>query len=309
MADNIDVTPGTGKTVATDDVAGVQFQKVKLDIGGDGASTPVTDLATSAKQDTGNSSLSTIATNTGAALTDTQLRATPVPVSVSGVATASKQDTGNTSLASIDGKITAVNTGAVVLAAGSAAIGKLAANSGVDIGDVDVTSVAPGTGASSLGKAEDAAHSSGDVGVFVLGVRNDGMATLTSNDGDYNPIATTKSGRMLVTPAPAETMVRGLNSVAGTGDTAVTGTISGDAGLKTYITNIQVANTGSSNTLITFKDGNGGSALAYTIAPAGGGSNISFEIPLVTTANTALYFACGTSSTTVYVSAQGYKAP
>ena len=42
---------------------------------------------------------------------------------------------------SIDGKITACNTGAVVLAAGTASIGKLGANSGVDIGDVDVTSL------------------------------------------------------------------------------------------------------------------------------------------------------------------------
>lgn len=39
-------------------------------------------------------------------LTDTELRATPVPVSVSGGATSAKQDTGNTSLASIDGKLT-----------------------------------------------------------------------------------------------------------------------------------------------------------------------------------------------------------
>lgn len=44
------------------------------------------------------------------------------------------------SASSINGKITACNTGAVVLAAGTASIGKLAANSGVDIGDVDVTS-------------------------------------------------------------------------------------------------------------------------------------------------------------------------
>ena len=36
---------------------------------------------------------------------------------------------------------TEINTGAVVLAAGSASIGKLAANSGVDIGDVDVASL------------------------------------------------------------------------------------------------------------------------------------------------------------------------
>jgi len=47
--------------------------------------------------------------------------------------------------ASIDGKITACNTGAVVLAAGTAAIGKLAANDGVDIGNVDIASIAAGT--------------------------------------------------------------------------------------------------------------------------------------------------------------------
>ena len=39
---------------------------------------------------------------------------------------------------SIDSKITACNTGAVVLAAGTASIGKLAANDGVDIGDVTI---------------------------------------------------------------------------------------------------------------------------------------------------------------------------
>lgn len=47
----------------------------------------------------------------------------------------------NAGITSIDGKITACNTGAVVLAAGVAAIGKLVANSGVDIGDVDVASM------------------------------------------------------------------------------------------------------------------------------------------------------------------------
>lgn len=50
MADNISVTEGSGKTVATDDVSGIQYQVVKLDVGGNGASSPVTDLATSAKQ-------------------------------------------------------------------------------------------------------------------------------------------------------------------------------------------------------------------------------------------------------------------
>ncbi len=42
MADNIDVTPGTGKTVATDDVGGAQYQQVKVNIGADGVATALT---------------------------------------------------------------------------------------------------------------------------------------------------------------------------------------------------------------------------------------------------------------------------
>lgn len=57
---------------------------------------------------------------TSGGLTDAELRASPVPVSATistaGLATDTKQDTGNASLASIDGKITAVNTGAVTVA-------------------------------------------------------------------------------------------------------------------------------------------------------------------------------------------------
>lgn len=42
MADNVAITAGVGTNIATDDVAGVHFQRVKLDIGGDGASSPIT---------------------------------------------------------------------------------------------------------------------------------------------------------------------------------------------------------------------------------------------------------------------------
>jgi hypothetical protein len=42
MADNVPITAGTGTDVATDDVAGVHYQKVKLDGGGDGATSPIT---------------------------------------------------------------------------------------------------------------------------------------------------------------------------------------------------------------------------------------------------------------------------
>jgi hypothetical protein len=74
------------------------------------------------------------------------------------------------------------------LPSGTNSIGKLSANSGVDIGDVDVTSVIPGTASANLGKAEDTAHSSGDVGVMSLAVRNDTLDALAGTDGDYTPL-------------------------------------------------------------------------------------------------------------------------
>jgi hypothetical protein len=89
------------------------------------------------------------------------------------------------------------------LAAGTAAIGKLAANSGVDIGDVDVTSIVPGTAATNLGKAEDVAHSSGDVGVMSLAVRNDALAALAGTDGDYAPFQVDEDGGLWTHPAAA----------------------------------------------------------------------------------------------------------
>ena len=43
MADNTTLNPGVGgDTIAADDVAGVKYQVVKLDVGGDGASSGVT---------------------------------------------------------------------------------------------------------------------------------------------------------------------------------------------------------------------------------------------------------------------------
>ena len=54
----------------------------------------------------------------------------------------------------------------------------------------------PGSSATSLGKAEDAGFTSGDVGVMALAVRNDsGTTSLTNADLDYSPIAVDYNGR------------------------------------------------------------------------------------------------------------------
>lgn len=75
-------------------------------------------------------------------------------------------------------------------------------------GTVAVSSVIAGTGATNLGKAEDAAHTSGDTGVMPLGVRNDGAATsFSGTNGDYTPIGTDAQGRVyVVQKAPTATL-------------------------------------------------------------------------------------------------------
>lgn len=66
-----------------------------------------------------------------------------------------------------------------------------------NIGDMDVLSVVPGTGATNLGKAEDAVHSSGDVGIMSLGVRQSSQADFGA-DGDYVPFSVDDDGGLRV---------------------------------------------------------------------------------------------------------------
>lgn len=101
--------------------------------------------------------------------------ANPIPVGVVGG-----------SLTVDNGGTFAVQVSAAI-PAGSNTIGSIA-----NIG----TSVTPGTGATHLGKAEDAAHASGDTGVMALAVRRDANTALVSEDGDYSPLQVNATGSL-----------------------------------------------------------------------------------------------------------------
>ena len=245
MADNVAITAGVGTAVAADDVGSVFYQKIKLDLGTDGASAPALAgagvVATGVQRMTLASDdpavvdlaaievlLGTMDTDTGNMVTALQLLDNAVDgnylnvnLNVAGTdaaagegvisaqtqrVTLATDDDGVAHLAtiagdttSLDTKVTACDTGAVVLTTGSAAIGKLAANTGVDIGDVDVTSIVPGTAATNLGKARDVACGANDVGVMALAVRDDALTTLTPVDGDYVPLRVSSTGALHVT--------------------------------------------------------------------------------------------------------------
>lgn len=315
MADNIDVTPGVGKTVAADEIAGALHQRVKITVGADGTNdgdvssanplpindaggsitvdgtVAVTDLATLATsanqlpdghnvtvdneagaaavnvQDGGNSltvdgtvtanlsatdnavldqielnqdaqtalltamdaDTSSIATDASTIAGDTTSIDGKITACNTGAVTvaASALPTGastETTLAALNTKVTACNTGAVVLAAGSAAIGKLAANSGVDIGDVDVTSCALPTGAATSAKQDTLIGHVDGIETVLGTIDADTGAIKTAVETIDNAIDGTEMQVDVVAPLPAGTNAIGklaANSGVDIGDVDV----------------------------------------------------------------------------------------
>ena len=83
--------------------------------------------------------------------------------------------------------------------------------------------------------AEDSAHTSGNTGAFILGVRNDANAAMTSADGDYSPIAVNNKGAVAIQDGGNSITVDGGTGVqrtptflrpAGTDGTVAAGTFS-----------------------------------------------------------------------------------
>lgn len=171
------------------------------------------------------------------------------------------------------------------LPAGTNAIGKLAANSGVDIGDVDVTSIIPGTAATNLGKAEDAAHASGDTGVMALAVRKATPADLSAGntDGDYEPLQVGKNGNLWVAQSAEP---NGGMDVA-TGSIGNTKTDIGTANTPTSVYGWYIFNPNTSAVYVQFFNTQASGVTLGTTAPvysfgipAGGGANVVNPLPV-----------------------------
>ena len=154
--------------------------------------------------------------------------------------------------------------------------------------------------------AEDAAHTTGEKGMFVLGVRNDTLSSVTSADGDYTPMAQGPVGETVVANSPITKWIQGTADLRVVLGASVTAIAAQGTSVFTYITGVQVANFGPSSVLVTLSGGLG-SILGYTIAPAGGGSNIVYPNALKTGANSA-FTASINGTASVLVSAQGFVA-
>lgn len=255
MADNVVADAGSGgATFAADDISSVHYPRVKLIHGADGVNDGDVSTTNPLPVGTYTEDVAAPAAIIGTAVMmerdDALATLTPIEGDWAGLRCSAEgalwvqdfnsdailADTANmdTNLGTVAGAVSGSEMQVDVVAslpAGTNAIGKLAANSGVDIGDVDVLSVIPGTSATSLGKAEDAAHSSGDTGVMSLAVRNDTLAALAGTDGDYAPLQVNASGALFIQEGAALDVSGATVTVDGSGVTQpVSGTVTANLG-------------------------------------------------------------------------------
>lgn len=229
MSDNTVLNLGSGgDTIASDDIAGVKYQRVKVTGGADGTATDIGvgggTEATALRVTLASDSTGVVSVDdNGSSLTVDNAALSVVGGGAEATAlrvTIASDSTGVVSVDDNGGSITVDNGGTFAVQVSSA----IPAGTN-NIGDVDVLSVIPGTGATSLGKAEDAAHTTGDTGVMALTVRANTAAATSGTDGDYQPLITDTNGRLhVIEPSAAAslTALQLIDDVIFTDDAAFT---------------------------------------------------------------------------------------
>lgn len=157
--------------------------------------------------------------------------------------------------------------------------------------------------------AHDAAISGNPVRIAGRALSADYTAVAT---GDTADIMTSLTGKVTTLPyaIPASTWSYAAASGGITNTTGVTAKAAGAAGVRNYITRVQVINGHATvSTDVQIRDGASGTVLWRGFAQAaGGGVSAEFDPPLRGTANTLVEVACGTTGTATYFNLQGYTA-
>lgn len=207
------------------------------------------------------------------------------------------------------------------LPAGTNAIGKLASNSGVTIGAVEiaaaqtlatVTTVSTVTTATTLtgsGIAHDGADSGNPHKIGMRAKSSLTAITLVAADDRSDTFCDVDGVTIVKTGAPSANVVSERVSNTDGSSTAFS-TFGAAANLRNFITAVTVHNAhATTNGYVDFRDGTAGSIIWTFPLPATGGTTLNFDPPLrQPTANTALAFDVSAAITTVYISVNGFQS-
>lgn len=309
MVDNVAVTPGSGATFATDDVGGIQYPRVKLAQGADGAATDVSSAAPLQVTLANGTVPSHAVTNAGTFATQ---------AAQSGTWTVQPGNTANTTawLAKIgDGTNTAAIKAASTapVATDPALVVSMSPNSQNANGQTTMANSTPVTIASdqtalAVTPAGNVAHDAVDSG----NPQKIGAKATTSLSGltlvasaDRTDMFAGVDGVIITRPyCNLEDIVSGrATDTAGTSTTCISAQA---AGIKTYLTSVALTNSSATAVTVNILDG---ASVKYTLSvPAGSGNNKEFNVPLPGTAATAWNFQSSAAATTITCSMIGFKS-
>lgn len=180
-----------------------------------------------------------------------------------------------------------INGATPLMGAGNTGTGSPRVTIATDQAALPITTIIPGAAATNLGKAEDAAHSSGDVGVFALAVSNENSTAFGAASGDYAPHGVNRYGHSYVTAPPPSHA-----SSNGTPITATTTTViaAPSAGNHTRITRFLLSNGGATACWTALRDGAAGTRHynSYLLQGSMVGGNLMSTGPLDLTTATRL---------------------
>ena len=225
------------------------------------------------------------------------------------------------SVAALQGTNPWITSGSVMLLNGANVIGSVAVLQGTALWNIagsvaaTVTNTNLNVGGSVLSQQLGTRISSvvGSIPSSLLtgvhGHRNDAVASYLGGNLTWNPMATDSAGRILTRPYAAEqSRIEGYASTVNLNANSIIA--AAGTGLRNYITDVWVANTGAADTLVTFLSGGGLSVLGYTIAPSGSGSNLpGLVTPIRTGAGETFDFRAATGTSVLYITAKGFTAP
>ena len=135
-------------------------------------------------------------------------------------------------------------------------------------------------------------------------------AYTTVATGDVADLITTLQGALVTRPFQIPELEWSYAAPSGgvVNTTDVVLVAAAGAGLRRYVTSIQLKNANAVATEVVLKDGSTIIWRGHLSASMGSTEEIIFSDPIKTTANAALNFACITTGAQVYINAQGYTA-